>query len=133
MLWKTHEIEQDESIEFLGFVEDERQIVSKAQIFVVPLRIGGGTRLKILNALSMGKCVVSTSIGCEGLNVKHDKNIIIADDPVTFAREIIALFKTPQKIKQIGNDGRELAKSDYEWEKISKKMNSLYNELKLTI
>ena len=112
-----------------GFVEDIRPIVSKAGVYIVPLRVGGGTRLKILDALSMGKAVVSTSIGCEGLEVTHGKNILIADDPEGFAKQTINLLRHPDLATRMGREGRKLVETTYDWKIIAKKMNRVYNSM----
>ena len=77
----------DPSVNVTGYVENVRPYIYESRVFVVPLRIGGGTRLKILEAMAMGKAVVSTSVGCEGLDVTDGENILVADDPADFARK----------------------------------------------
>lgn len=108
----------DSSIEVTGFVEDVRGYINKARVYVAPIRIGSGTRLKILEALSMGKPVVSTSIGCEGLDVENGKNIIIRDTPGEFADAVLELFTDEAKCKMLGVNGRRLMEEKYDWEKI---------------
>lgn len=120
---------RDNIIDFLGFVDDTRPIINKSAVFVVPLRVGGGTRLKILNALSMEKAIVSTSIGCEGLDITNNKNIIIADDPGEFAKNVIYLLKNPEIRRCLGKQGRLLVMNQYDWKKISEKMNNVYLKL----
>ena len=75
----------DGQVRVTGFVDDIRPYIDEAAVMVVPIRIGSGTRLKILDAMAMGKAIVSTSVGCEGLNVNDGKDIVIADDPEDFA------------------------------------------------
>ena len=101
-----------------GFVEDVREYINKARVYVAPIRIASGTRLKILEALSMGKPVVSTSIGCEGLDVENGKNIIIRDTPGEFADAVLELFADEAKCKMLGENGRRLMEEKYDWEKI---------------
>lgn len=126
---RTIKLKHADHIIMTGFVEDIRPIVSKAAVYIVPLRVGGGTRLKILDALSMGKAVVSTSIGCEGLEVTHSKNIVIADKPEEFARETINLMRHPELAVRIGQEGRNLVETKYDWKIIAKKMNRVYESL----
>ena len=78
-----------------GTVDDVRPYIAEAAVYVVPLRAGGGTRLKIFEALAMQKPVVSTTVGAEGLALTPGQEFIAADDPDTFAREVIALLKDP--------------------------------------
>jgi len=120
---------QDDGIKVLGYVDDVRPYVAKASVYIVPLRVGGGTRLKVVDALSQGKAIVSTSIGCEGINVTPGKNIVIADDPQTFAREVIAIFDDDNKRDSLGVAARELAEKQYSWEKMGKDLQSAYEEI----
>ena len=80
-------------IELTGHVDDIRPYVGSAACYVVPLRIGGGTRLKILDAWAMGKAVVSTSVGCEGLDAVDGQNILIRDDPAAFAAAVMMVLR----------------------------------------
>lgn len=106
----------DRSIVVTGFVEDVREYMREASVFVVPLRIGGGTRLKILEALSMGKAVVSTSIGCEGLDLEDKKHIIIKDEPAEFAAAVSELLHDEGLRISLGNNGRRLVERSYDWD-----------------
>src|SRR5439155_598375 len=80
-------------VELTGYVPDVRPYVRDAACYVVPLRVGGGTRLKILEAWAMGKAVVSTAVGCEGLAAHEDRNILIRDDPEDFAQAVRAVLQ----------------------------------------
>jgi len=113
-------------VRLTGMIDDIRDTVSAAEVFVVPLRIGGGTRLKILDALSMGKAIVTTSLGCEGLDVIHGEHLLIADEPQTFAREILRLFANPSLAADLGRRGRELVRKRYEWAVIAEAMEEVY-------
>ena len=119
-------IAADPRIELTGGVEDIRPIVSRASVFVVPLRIGGGTRLKILDALSMGRAVVSTTIGCEGLAVEPGRSILIADDPVSLAREIARVLADPALAARLGAEGRALVERRYDWRVIARDLDRVY-------
>ena len=79
-------VETETSVRLTGWVEDIRPFLARGSVCIVPLRIGGGTRLKIFEAMSMGKAVVSTSVGAEGLPVQTGENILLADAPNEFAR-----------------------------------------------
>lgn len=115
----------DSSINVTGFVEDIRPHLTKAAVVVVPIRIGSGTRLKILDAMAMGKAIVSTTIGCEGLNVTDRQNILIADHPKSFADNTIELLKNTDMRRNIENEARKLAKT-YDWQIIRKEQESVY-------
>ena len=120
---------QDERIIVTGCIEDVRVYVRRAKVFVVPLRIGGGTRLKILEAMSMQKAVVSTSIGAEGIEYSDDRNIVIADEPPEFARKVIALLDDPRKREILGNAGRALVLEKYDWNIIGKRLVNIYEQI----
>jgi len=119
-------LNDDPQVTVTGFVEDVRPYLAESQVFVVPLRYGGGTRLKILDAWAMGKAVVSTSIGAEGLNATHNHNILLSDNPEPFARYILDLLTYPNKRKEIENNGRKSVKENYSWKHISEKLEEVY-------
>jgi glycosyltransferase involved in cell wall biosynthesis len=103
-----------------GTVDDVRPFVGEAAVYVVPLRAGGGTRLKIFEALAMGKAVVSTTVGAEGLAVTNGHDIAIADDPDAFATSVAELLRDPARRRTLGRAGRELVESRYSWEHATK-------------
>jgi sugar transferase (PEP-CTERM/EpsH1 system associated) len=117
--------ETDSRIKVTGRVEDIRPYVLDASAFVVPLRIAGGTRLKIFEAMAMGKAVVSTSIGAEGLPVTNGENILLADDPSKFADEIVKLLKSSALRKQIGAAGRQLVEQEYGWASVATRFENV--------
>ena len=80
-----------------GTVDDVRPFVAEAAVCVVPLRVGGGTRLKIFEALAMGKAVVSTTVGAEGLPLVPGEHFVAADEPAAFARAVVALLRDPAR------------------------------------
>lgn len=106
-------------IQLTGWVEDVRPYLAKRAVYIVPLRIGGGTRLKIFEAMSMAKAVVSTSIGAEGLPVKDDEHILIADDPARFAEKTVQLLGSDLLRAQIGQAARHLVVENYSWTTVS--------------
>lgn len=102
-----------------GAVDDIRPYLAKAAVCVVPLRSGSGTRIKIFEAMAMGKAVVSTTLGAEGLPVHHGEDIILADDPADFARQVVQLFHDPQRRAQIGAAARKLVEENYGWPSVA--------------
>jgi peptidoglycan/xylan/chitin deacetylase (PgdA/CDA1 family) len=102
-----------------GFVDDVRPYAWKASVYVVPLRMGGGTRFKILEAFAMKKPLVTTQIGCEGLDVQGGIDVEIADDPIEFAEKTIELLLNKEKAEAFGSKGYELVKSRYNWDSIA--------------
>ena len=103
------------NIAVTGWVPDERPYLAKAALVIVPLRIGGGMRIKILNAMAMGKCVVSTSIGAEGIDAVNGRHIVLADRPAAFAGEVCRILKNPAAAEKIGAAARDLALQKYAW------------------
>lgn len=117
---------REPSVVVTGFVDDVRPYVRKAAVYVVPLRVGGGTRLKVLDALAQGKAIVSTSVGCEGIAVTHGKDIFIEDDPIQFATRVNALFADAEARRSLGTAARALAESSYGWEAIGADLQNVY-------
>jgi polysaccharide biosynthesis protein PslH len=99
-----------------GTVDDVRPHLASAAVAVVPLHVGGGTRLKIFEALAMGKAVVSTRIGAEGLPVKDGEHIVLADDPEGLAQRCVELLSDPGRRRALGNAGRQLVCERHSWE-----------------
>jgi glycosyltransferase involved in cell wall biosynthesis len=121
--------EQHPGVSCQGYVPDIRPHFAAAQCSVVPLRVGGGTRLKILDAWSMGKAVVSTSIGCEGLATVDGRNILIRDDAKSFADAVVQILSDADLRKRLGNEGRRTVENHYAWSIIGNRLSSLYMEL----
>jgi polysaccharide biosynthesis protein PslH len=110
---------RQENVELTGWVEDVRPFLARGAVCIVPLRIGSGTRLKIFEAMAMGKAVVSTSIGAEGLPVQPGENILMADDPHTFAQSVVSLLRDATRRREIGLAARKLVADNYSWERIA--------------
>lgn len=110
------------SIEVTGGVDDVRPRIWQSAVCVVPLRMGGGTRLKVVEALAMGKAMVSTSLGCEGIDVEDDQHLLIRDDPRLFAGAVIDLLQDPRRREALGQAGRQLAIEKYDWQVIARPM-----------
>ena len=116
-------------VHITGTVDDVRPYVERAAVYVVPLRIGGGSRLKILEALAMGRAVVSTSVGAEGLDVVHDRHILLADDPPTFAESVLRLLNDPGRCLTLAVEGRRLVEEGYGWDALAYKMAAFIEEI----
>jgi polysaccharide biosynthesis protein PslH len=101
-----------------GLVDDVRPHMAEASVYVVPLRIGGGTRLKIFEALSMAKAVVSTTVGAEGLPLAPGQHFLQADDPAGFAEAVTSLLQDSARRRAIGAAGRRLVEERYSWSKV---------------
>ncbi|MGH7644243.1 MAG: glycosyltransferase [Gemmatimonadales bacterium] len=102
-----------------GTVDDMRPHLAGAAVYVVPLRVGGGTRLKILEAMAMGLPMVSTSVGCEGLELAADRDLLIADTPEAFAAATLRLLRDRELATRLGRAGRQRVESTYGWESVA--------------
>lgn len=120
--------DKDKRIIVTGRVDDVRPWMAKAAIFVVPIRVGGGTRLKILEAMSMQKAVVSTTLGAEGIKYTDGKDILIADKPNDFAEKVLQLLGAPEKCRQMGQEARSLVCGMYDWNIVGEKLKHIYRE-----
>ena len=110
----------DPNIEVTGTVEDIRPYMDQAAVYVVPLRIGGGTRIKIFEAMAEGKPVISTTLGAEGLPVTHEQNIILADRPADFAARTVELLRDPRRRESLGSAARKLVEENYSWTSVAR-------------
>ncbi len=111
--------ERDPLVRVTGTVPDVRPYIERAAVFVVPLRIGGGTRLKIFEAMAMERAVVSTAIGAEGLPVAHGENVLLADAPQDFADAVTGLLEAPDRAGTIGASAAHLVRSSFGWDRVA--------------
>jgi glycosyltransferase involved in cell wall biosynthesis len=116
-------------VHLTGYVDDIRPYLESAACYIVPLRIGGGTRLKILDAWAMGKAVVSTSVGCEGLEAHDGENILIRDDPAEFAVAVQQILENDELRDRLGSNARRTAEEIYDWDVIGEEMLREYRAL----
>jgi len=100
-------------VEFTGTIPDMRVEITNAAVCVVPLRLGSGTRLKILESSAMAKPIVSTRLGAEGLNFQNGKEIVLEDEPIAFADAVLKLLNEPRNRKQMGQAARQRAERNY--------------------
>ncbi len=112
-----------------GLVPDIRPYVNDAALYICPFRVGGGTRLKILDAWAAGKALLSTSLGCEGLDAVSGRDLIIADTAAEFTAEAIRLLGDEGARRQLGLAGRRRAEQEFAWPRVAQGMLKLYDEL----
>jgi polysaccharide biosynthesis protein PslH len=112
-------VQVEKAVRLTGWVDDIRPFLARGSVCIVPLRIGGGTRLKIFEAMAMGKATVSTTIGAEGLPVRSGENILLADTPQDFADAVISLFRDSNRRCSLGSAARTLVEENYSWQKIA--------------
>jgi sugar transferase (PEP-CTERM/EpsH1 system associated) len=115
----------DSGIRVTGRVEDIRPYIARGAVYVVPLRVGSGTRLKIFEAMAMGRAVVSTTIGAEGLPVTSGVDIVLADQPQSFADAVCRLMDSDEERKRIGNAARRLVEEKYSWESVAEQVQNI--------
>jgi polysaccharide biosynthesis protein PslH len=121
---------KEKNVRLTGWVEDIRPYLARASVCIVPLRIGGGTRLKIFEAMAMAKAVVATSIGAEGLPVSSGENIVLADSPEEFARRVLSLLGDSEERKRIGDAARTLVEEKYGWPRIAKSFGEILQQVR---
>ncbi len=112
-----------------GLVPDVRPYLAAAEVLIVPLRAGGGTRLKLLEAMAAGIPAVSTSIGCEGLGAVHGQHLLIADTPEQFAHAVVRLLREPDTRRGIADRARRFVLDRYGWERVGAALRTQYNVL----
>jgi glycosyltransferase involved in cell wall biosynthesis len=117
-----------EDVTVTGHVDSVVPYYQQSRVSVVPIRSGGGTRLKILESMALGRPVVSTKVGCEGLAVAHEENILIADDPADFAAQTVRLLIDTDLRARLTQNGRRLVETTYDWEVISQRLLRTYDE-----
>ena len=115
----------DSSITLTGRVEDVRPYLAEAEVVVVPLRVGGGTRIKIPEAMAMSKVVVSTRIGAEGLPFEDRKEIVLEDDASRFADAILQVLKAPSRRAEIESAARRIVQENYDWNSVTDRMEEI--------
>ncbi|BCR05277.1 glycosyl transferase family 1 [Desulfuromonas versatilis] len=115
----------DNSISVTGSVDDIRPFIARAAVSVVPLRVGGGTRIKIFETMAMGVPVVSTTIGAEGLPVVDGENIFIADKSEMFASRVIELLQGQDRALEIGRAGQKLVREQFTWGPVVDKFDQM--------
>ena len=116
-------------VELTGFVPDLRPHLAAATAVVVPLRMGGGTRLKIVEAMAMGKAIVSTTLGAEGIEAVPGRDILIEDQPAAFADAVSRLLAEPGLAARIGRSARQQAVERYGWSEAARALEGFYRRI----
>jgi glycosyltransferase involved in cell wall biosynthesis len=115
-----------DGIHVTGRVEDVRPYYVQGTASIVPLRAGGGTRLKVLEAMALGRPMVSTSVGCEGIDVVDGEHLLIADTADAFAEATIRLLRDADLRERIRGQARRLVEGKYSWDAIAEKLVEVY-------
>lgn len=123
---RLRSLAEDAAVTLTGYVDDVQPYIAGAGVYVVPLRIGGGTRLKIMEAMALGKAIVSTSLGCEGYPVTSGQELLIADTPQDFARCVVGLLGDARRREELGRAGRRFVEERYDWRAIVPRLERVY-------
>jgi len=123
---RLNALRADPAITITGAVDDTRPYIVAASVYIVPLRMGGGTRLKLLEALSLQAPIVSTTLGAEGFAVTNGKELLLADEAAAFARSIVELIDNRERARLLGNAGRSFAVQHYDWRSIVPRFEQVY-------
>ncbi len=116
----------NDSVVVTGTVPDVRPYVWRSSVYVVPLRMGGGTRLKVAEALAMKKPMVSTRVGCEGIDLKDGESVLLADSASDFASAVVRLLGDVRLRKVLSENGAQVAKRKYDWNVIGETLEEIY-------
>lgn len=114
------------AIEVTGYVDDLTPYMAAAALMVVPVRAGSGMRVRLLEAFARAMPTVTTTIGLEGINAEADKEILLADDPQSFAAATVQLLNNPELQEKLARNGRHLAEARYDWRAVLKQMDAVY-------
>lgn len=124
--WLIELAERVDGVAMTGTVDDVRPYIASSALYVVPLRVGGGSRLKILEAMSMAKIVLSTTVGAEGLDVNEGQHVLLRDNPRDFARAACAVLSDPDNYTEYGIAGNRLILESYTWDAIACVMDDVW-------
>ena len=121
---------EDSSLIITGRVDDVRPYMEKAAAYIVPLRIGGGTRLKIYEAMAMEKAVISTTIGAEGLPLTNGVELLLADEPATFADAVVRVLMEQDYAAELGQRAAAVVRENFGWQRVTERFISLCSSIK---
>jgi glycosyltransferase involved in cell wall biosynthesis len=121
---------RDSNFKVHGFVDDVRPYLNRASVYVCPIRDGGGTKLKMLDALAMEKAIVADPIACEGLEVRNGESVLFASTPQDYVVAVQMLLRNAEKRRQLGENGRRLVQEKYSYGSLGKKLAEIFSEIK---
>ena len=126
---RVRELAAQPGVHVTGTIDDVRPSIAEGAVYVVPLRAGSGTRIKIFEALAMGKPVVSTTVGAEGLALESGRHFLAADTPHDFAHAVIRLLRDPVRRQALGDAGRALVEANYSWTTVARQFEARCEEV----
>ena len=127
---RLDELRSDPNIVLTGEVDDIRPHIAQASVYIAPLRIGSGTRFKLLEAMALRKAIVSTTLGCEGFDVTSGREMIIADAPSHFAQAVNTLLSDEAQRQRMGEAAHQFVSATYDWGAIVPKLETVYEALR---
>lgn len=127
--WLKQIADADQAVHVPGFVDDARPYIERATVYVCPIMDGGGTKLKILDALAMGKAIVAHPVSCEGIDVQDEEHVLFALDRSEFVQQINRLLEDASLRRRLGQNGRHLVAQKYSYEQIGQHLRALYARL----
>ena len=126
--WLRRLGDQDPRVQVTGFVDDVRPYFRAATAYICPIRVGGGTRLKILDALASGIPLIGTSFACSGIPIRHETHALLADSPEEFVAQTVRAVANPHLRTRLANQGRDLVCREYAWNVVGKSLLLAYQE-----
>jgi len=120
---------QDSSVTVTGYVPDLDPLMAQAAVMVIPVRAGGGMRVRILEAFARAMPVVTTTVGLEGIDARPGEDVLVADTPAAFEAAVVQLLRDPQLQQRLAVNGRRLAEEKYDWPVVLQQMDAVYNRL----
>ena len=121
--------QQDPSIELLGYVDDIRPLVHRSALYICPIRDGGGTKLKMLDAMAMGKAIVAHPVATEGLGLVDGEQCLIAAEPEDFSGKIVSALRSEQQRRELGRNARRHVEEHFSFERIGTDLADIYQEV----
>lgn len=122
---RLDDLRADPMVTITGAVDDIRSEIGRAAVYIAPLRVGGGTRFKLLEAMAMRRAIVTTALGCEGFDVESGREMLVADAPEAFANGVLELLSDPDRRKALGERGHAFVRASYDWSAIVPRLEEL--------
>lgn len=126
---RLDELRNVAGVEITGAVADVRPYIHRASVYVVPMRVGGGTRFKVLEAMACAKPLVSTSLGVEGIPLQNERELLLGDTPQAFAAAVLRLLDDQGQGAQLGQKARRFVEQHYTWEEIVPRLEAVYQDV----
>jgi len=120
------------AVSVTGYVSDIRPYIANSSVYVVPMRMGSGTKLKVMEAMAMGIPVVSTTLGAEGIDVTPGQHLLVADDPAEFAHSVVGLLQDGRERQRLAENARRLVEEKYDWTTIVPSLEAIYTKTLLS-